>query len=157
MLKVVSYKPEYKQFFYDINYEWVSSMFEVEEVDEKVMSNPEEEIIKKGGEVLFVLDKNDIPIGTAALKPDHIGGVELTKMGVFSSARGLGAGKVILKAAIEKGLSMNSKRLYLLTNKKCEAAIHLYLKNGFKHSESVMTDVGDSYQRSNVAMEYVGN
>lgn len=157
MLKVVTYKPEYKDYFYKINHEWVSSMFKVEEVDEQVMSNPKEEILDKGGEILFVLDeKNNQPIGTAALMPDNEGGVELTKMGVFASARGLGAGKVILNAAIKKGTQMSPDRLYLLTNKKCESAIHLYLKNGFKHSEDIMKSKGGNYERCDVAMIYTG-
>ncbi|WP_338520185.1 GNAT family N-acetyltransferase [Alteromonas gracilis] len=55
---------------------------------------------------------------------------ELTKMGVVSSARGLKVGEALLKQVIEQAPLIAHNTLFLLTNKKCEAAIHLYDKNG---------------------------
>jgi ribosomal protein S18 acetylase RimI-like enzyme len=44
--------------------------------------------------------------------------------------------------------------LYLLTNRKCAAAIHLYEKLGFEHSEEIMRRYGQRYERCDVAMIY---
>jgi ribosomal protein S18 acetylase RimI-like enzyme len=49
---------------------------------------------------------------------------------------------------------MKIETLYLLTSKKCEAAIHLYKKYGFEHSEEIMRDYGKSYERCDVAMKF---
>ena len=45
--------------------------------------------------------------------------------------------------------------LFLLTNKDCEAAIHLYEKNGFTHCADIMDKYGSAYERCNVAMRYI--
>ena len=44
--------------------------------------------------------------------------------------------------------------MYLLTNSKCAAAIHLYEKNGFEHDAEIMATYGARYERCNVAMRY---
>jgi RimJ/RimL family protein N-acetyltransferase len=49
---------------------------------------------------------------------------------------------------------MGIERLYLLTNTKCTAAIHLYEKLGFEHDAEVMERFGRRYERCNVAMSY---
>jgi ribosomal protein S18 acetylase RimI-like enzyme len=44
--------------------------------------------------------------------------------------------------------------LFLLTNRKSEAAIHLYEKLGFVHSDDIMERHGKRYARCNVAMAF---
>jgi RimJ/RimL family protein N-acetyltransferase len=45
-------------------------------------------------------------------------------------------------------------KIYLLTNRKCAAAIHLYEKLGFVHDEAIMRSFGARYERCDVAMSY---
>ena len=45
-------------------------------------------------------------------------------------------------------------KVYLLTNRKCEAAIHLYEKLGFVHDAEIMAKFGARYERCDVAMSY---
>ena len=45
---------------------------------------------------------------------------------------------------------------YLLTNRKCAAAIHLYEKLGFAHDSGVMDTYAARYERCDVAMLYKG-
>ena len=73
-------------------------------------------------------------------------------MGVLKKARGLEAGGYLLKALIEKARQLATKNLYLLTNKKCEAAIHLYKKHGFVDDKEIMSRFGGEYGRCDVAM-----
>lgn len=47
---------------------------------------------------------------------------------------------------------MQIENLFLLTNKICEAATHLYYKHGFKDYAEIMRRFGPTYQRCNFAM-----
>lgn len=127
-------------------------MFCLEPKDRKVLGDPENIILAAGGHILFVEMAGKGIIGTCALLKTGEGEFELTKMGVFESSRGLGVGKLLLKAAIEKAKEVCAKRLYLLTNKKCSSAIHLYEQNGFKHNQDIMKEFGAEYARCDVAM-----
>jgi N-acetylglutamate synthase-like GNAT family acetyltransferase len=93
-------------------------------------------------------------IGTCALIRMGEGVFELTKMGVSAQARGRKAGEFLLAATLDRARAMGIETLYLLTNRKCEAAIHLYEKLGFVHSEEIMERYGKRYERCNVAMIY---
>ena len=44
--------------------------------------------------------------------------------------------------------------LYLLTNRKCAAAIHLYEKLGFEHDPAILQSHGKRYERCDVAMSF---
>jgi GNAT superfamily N-acetyltransferase len=80
---------------------------------------------------------------------------QLAKMGVTKAARGRKAGEFLLASAIEHARAMGvANQLYLLTNKKCAAAIHLYEKLGFEHDAEVMRLFGPSDERCNVAMRF---
>ena len=74
-------------------------------------------------------------------------------MGVLSSARGLKAGEFLLEAMIARAKAMQAETLYLLTNSRCEVAIHLYEKLGFRHDVGIMDTYGARYERCNIAMK----
>ena len=141
--------------FHDINAEWISAMFHLEPLDREVLENPRDKIIAAGGVILFVEAEGLGVVGACALKPSGGGGYELTKMGVAASARGLGAGAFLLEAVIARAAALGAAPLYLLTNKKCAAAIHLYEKLGFQHDAGIMEEYGARYARCDVAMRYV--
>lgn len=153
-LNIVEYRPELAADFYRINEEWVSSMFVMEETDQRVLSNPDIEIINKGGQIIFAEKTGVGIVGTCALMPSGDGDYELTKMGVLEQARGLKAGEFLLVEILKRARRMGIRRLYLLTNSKCEAAIHLYEKFGFDHDPTIMAEFGANYARANVAMSY---
>ncbi|WP_298169543.1 GNAT family N-acetyltransferase [Novosphingobium sp.] len=155
LLSIREFSDELAQDFHDINAEWIQAMFKLEPVDREVLENPREKIIDVGGVILFVTARGLGVVGTCALKPTGGGGYELTKMGVRESARGLGAGAFLLAATIARALDLRADPLYLLTNKTCEAAIHLYEKLGFRHDAGIMADYGTRYARCDVAMRYV--
>lgn len=154
MLKIVEYRDELAPLFHDINAEWISTMFEMEEVDRHVLQHPRATIIDKGGDILFVEVEGRGIVGAGALKWSEPGQLELTKMGVRSNLRGLKAGEFLLNALIERAQGMHPERLYLLTNKKCEAAIHLYAKCGFEHDAELLAEAQHHYARCDVAMTY---
>jgi N-acetylglutamate synthase-like GNAT family acetyltransferase len=140
--------------FESINKQWINDMFVLEDIDKKVLCDPQNYIIDKGGRIWFAEHFEHGIIATCALLNKGQGAFELTKMGVLSPARGLKVGEKLLHHVIKQSANMNVKMLFLLTNAKCEAAIHLYEKNGFVHSKDIMRTYGQSYNRCNVAMRY---
>ena len=154
-LSIVEYAPDLATYFYTINEEWISSMYSMEPTDVAVLSDPETHIISKGGEILFVKSEVNGIIGAGALMPvDDEGSIELTKMGVSEVSRGEKAGEFLLANLIAKAKEMKVKKLFLLTNSGCEAAIHLYEKLGFLHDADIMTTYGQKYDRCDVAMTF---
>lgn len=153
-LRLVEFSDDLAGAFHDISREWVEDMFTLEPEDLELMENPREKILGRGGTILFVEADGIGIVGTCALLPGKGKDLELSKMGVLKSARGLRAGAFILQKTIERARQMPADRLFLLTNKKCEAAIHLYEKAGFAHDGDIMDRYGHRYERCNVTMSY---
>lgn len=148
------FSDELAPIFYAINAEWISAMFALEQTDIDVLENPRARIIGPGGTILFIEAPGLGIVGTCALQQTSPAKFELTKMGVTAAARGLKAGEALLGAMIERARAMDAQQLYLLTNHKCEAAIHLYEKAGFRHDAGIMAQYGSRYARCDVAMDY---
>jgi DNA-binding MarR family transcriptional regulator/N-acetylglutamate synthase-like GNAT family acetyltransferase len=142
--------------FHDINAEWIGAMYRLEPTDIDVLENPRERIIERGGDILFVEAEGLGVVGACALQKTGEAQYELTKMGVLARARGRKAGEFLLKAVIARAERLGAKRLYLLSNQKSAAAIHLYEKLGFRHDEGIMREFGARYERCDVAMLYRG-
>ncbi|HET7267809.1 MAG TPA: bifunctional helix-turn-helix transcriptional regulator/GNAT family N-acetyltransferase [Oleiagrimonas sp.] len=155
-LTILEYDDTLATTFHDINVEWINDMFHLEAVDKEVLEHPREKIIDAGGMILFVEARGLGIVGTGALKKTGPGNAfELTKMGVRENARGLKAGEFLLAAIIQRAMSLQADPLYLLTNKHCAAAVHLYDKLGFQHDAQIMARYGADYERCDVAMRYV--
>lgn len=155
-LRIREYDDSLAAVFRDINVEWINSMFHLEAVDSEVLDHPREQIIDAGGVILFVEARGLGIVGACALKKTGPGNAfELTKMGVRESARGLKAGEFLLHAMIARAMSLHADPLYLLTNARCAAAVHLYEKLGFRHDQDIMAEYGAHYERCDVAMRYV--
>jgi DNA-binding MarR family transcriptional regulator/N-acetylglutamate synthase-like GNAT family acetyltransferase len=142
--------------FRDINAQWIEAMYRMEHADRDVLNNPRARIIDKGGDILFVEAGGLGIVGACALQKTGEAQFELTKMGVLESARGRKAGEFLLKAVIARAERLGARRLYLLSNMKSAAAIHLYEKHGFMHDDGIMREFGARYERCNVAMRYRG-
>jgi DNA-binding MarR family transcriptional regulator/GNAT superfamily N-acetyltransferase len=153
-LKIREYTDDLAVHFRDINAEWINAMFRMEPTDQDVLDHPRERIIDAGGTILFVEARGLGIVGAGALMPAKDGGLELTKMGVRESARGLKAGEHLLAALIARAQTMDGDPFFLLTNTRCAAAIHLYEKNGFCHDAEIMARYGARYERCDVAMRY---
>ncbi len=161
-LSIVEYRDDLAQAFRDINAEWITAMYSLEPTDADVLDHPRKRIIDGGGAILFVEDATLGLVGACALQKTGPRDFELTKMGVLERARGRKlerargrkAGEFLLRAVIERALQMGAQNLYLLSNKKSAAAIHLYEKLGFVHDRATMAANGARYARCNVAMRY---
>ncbi len=145
---IVDYKPEYKTAFKDLNVQWIEQHFKMEPSDHKYLDHPQENIIDKGGYILFALYQGEVA-GTCALVPYEEGTFELAKMAVAPEAKGKGIGFLLGKAAIEKTRQAGVRRLYLESNSSLTPALSLYRKLGFKK----ITGKPSPYERANIFME----
>ena len=143
--------------FRAINLEWIEAMYTVEATDLDVLDHPRERIIDCGGAILFVEVPGVGIVGTCALQKTGERQYELTKMGVLPAARGTGAGGILLDAVIDRARRSGAERLYLLSNRKAAAGVHLYEKHGFVHDEEIMAEFGARYARCDVAMSWRGD
>lgn len=44
-MRIIKYTPEYQQYFEQLNRTWVEKYFEIEPMDEALLSNPEDTIL----------------------------------------------------------------------------------------------------------------
>jgi GNAT superfamily N-acetyltransferase len=97
-VKILDFSPELKNYFKELNYEWLGKYFTIEE-DERILNNPEQEILDKGGKIIFVSAAGTIA-GTAALIHWGDGVCELTKMAVKPAWQGKLLGRLLLDTLI---------------------------------------------------------
>ncbi len=153
-LRIVEYSEALAPAFAEITREWVEGFFKIEENDRRIIEDPQGTIIDRGGFILFVEAEGLGIVGTCALIKIEDNVFELTKMGVKASARGRKAGEFLLDAVLKRAEAMGLDELFLLTNAKLAAAVHLYEKAGFQHDAEIMRRYGGRYARANVAMRY---
>lgn len=148
-LSFIPYSSAYAEAFKALNVEWLSHYFEVEPYDEKVLSNPKEEILDAGG-FIFMVEKKQQTIGTFAFIKKAEGLFEFSKMAVTPHLRGQGIGNQIMQFAIQFAEQHHWNKLILYSNTSLENSIYLYRKYGF---QEVPIDPGILYARGNIKME----
>ena len=148
-IRIVDFDPRFGDAFKSLNIEWLAALFEVEPIDERVLSNPQA-IIANGGAILYAV-KGDEAIGCCALKHHGDGVYELTKMAVTAAAQGLGIGRLLGEATVARYHELGGTTLYLETHDSLTPAITLYESLGFEHAKRPFDS---PYARSNVYMEY---
>lgn len=149
VFSVVPFDQRYLPDFIELNKEWIQHHFNIEEMDLLQLEHAEEEILAKGGEILFVL-VDQKAVGTCAMVPHGPGCYELAKMAVDRNERGHGYGDVLMKEAIRWAREKNAKKIILLSNTVLTPAITLYKKHGFK---TVHLGAHRDYRRCNIEME----
>jgi DNA-binding MarR family transcriptional regulator/GNAT superfamily N-acetyltransferase len=149
-VKIVDYQPKYQKAFRDLNEEWISKYFKMEEADYKALDNPKGYILKNGGHIYVAL-YDDVPVGVCALikMDDPVYDFELAKMAVSPLAQGKNIGWLLGQAVIKKAKLLGASKLYLESNTILAPAINLYHKLGFQKVVGHATP----YERCNIQME----
>lgn len=151
-LQIIEYTPAYRSAFSNLNKEWISKYFVMEETDYKALDHPDTYIIDKGGYILVAL-YNQVPVGVCALikmnESDY--DFELSKMAVSPAAQGKKIGWKLAEAIVEKARNLGAKKLYLESNTILEPAINLYRKLGFTEVVGRQSE----YERANIKMELI--
>lgn len=149
-VQVVEYNSSYQKAFKQLNKEWISAYFEMEESDYKALDNPQGYILDKGGKIFVALYNNE-PVGVCALikmdNPDY--DFEMAKMAVSPKAQGKSIGWLLGNAVISAAKEAGASKIYLESNTILKPAINLYYKLGFKK----VTGLATPYKRCNIQME----
>ncbi len=153
VVKIAEYRDKYKDAIRRLNYEWLEKYFTVEPIDVRSLSNPQKEIIDKGGYVCFAVMGEEVA-GTASLLKVKNNVYELGKMAVTEKYQGKKIGQKLMEHCIEKARGLKSKKVILYSNSKLAAAINLYFKNGFR---VIPMEESVPYKRSNIKMELLLN
>jgi N-acetylglutamate synthase-like GNAT family acetyltransferase len=149
MITIVPYKEEYKEHIKSLNYEWIEKYFAIEPNDIVQLSNPQVEILDKGGKIFFALS-NDEVVGTVSLLKISDEEYELAKMAVTENYKGSGIGKMLMEHCIDEAKKLEAKKLTLVSNTKLDAAIQVYKKYGFVE---IPLPKEIHYERGNIMME----
>ncbi|WP_187264506.1 GNAT family N-acetyltransferase [Pontibacter beigongshangensis] len=147
-IQIVDFKPAHATVFRELNEEWITRHFALEEADIKSLNDPQGYILDKGGFILMAL-YNGEPVGTCALLKEEDGVYELAKMAVTEKARGLKIGKVLGEAALAKARAAGAGKVYLVSNRTLLPALSLYRKLGFAEVPLPPS----IYQRADIKME----
>jgi putative acetyltransferase len=147
-MEIVVNKKELLQDFIRLNEEWISTYFELEEVDFALAKNPYK-VIENGGYVFSLLISGSV-VGVCALFNAGNGVYELARMAVSPKFHGQGYGNRLIETCFSKLKEIGAEKVYLVSNTKLTSAIALYKKHNF-----ITTHEGTHpiYSRANICME----
>lgn len=125
------WRPEWQPDFERLNLDWLQRYFSVEDIDRRVLGDPQTHILAPGGSVLFALLDGRV-VGTVALLRHPGDSYELGKMAVDPDAQGRGIGRRLGLAAIERFRAGGGRELFLESNRRLAPALRLYRSLGFE-------------------------
>ncbi|HUH47714.1 MAG TPA: GNAT family N-acetyltransferase [Arenibacter sp.] len=148
-VQIVDYESKYQSVFRSLNEEWIATYFEMEEADYKVLDNPKDYILDKGGKIFVALYNNE-PLGVCALikgsNPNY--DFEMGKMAVSPKAQGRNIGWLLGQAVVNTARELGGTNIYLESNTILKPAIGLYYKLGFQKLAGQVSP----YKRTNIHM-----
>ena len=147
VIQILDYLPEHQPYFEKFNRQWIEEWFEMEALDEWVLTNPDQSILEPGGAILMATYEG-VVAGTVGLRKLDDETYEFTKMAVDPFFRRKGIAEAISYASFRKAKSLGATRIVLYSNTLNKGAIKLYEKIGFAH----VPVENDVYKRANVKM-----
>lgn len=149
-VEIIPFSTALKEPIKTLNLEWLKKYFKVEPKDEIVLSDPQGQIIDKGG-MIFYAKYNDAIVGTVSLMKIDSTTYELSKMAVTDGVQGLGVGKKLMLHCLAVAEAKGIEKLILYSNRRLLPAIHLYEKFGFVE----VPLEGGIYERADIKMERI--
>ncbi|MBK7873902.1 MAG: GNAT family N-acetyltransferase [Saprospiraceae bacterium] len=149
MLQITSYHPDFQAAFERLNRAWIEAHFDLEPEDIRVITQPQQYILDRGGAILMALQGEEV-VGTVSLKKVDDTTFEMVKMTIDERFRGKGYGKILCEAIIEQARQMDAYRMILYSNTlHAGPAINMYRQMGFFEAE---LEKG-IYARADIKME----
>ncbi len=150
-MEVLEYKDKYKKDFIQFNTDWIVDNFGFLEDEDRDTFCHIEDSMEQGTMIYFAVE-DETALATCMAKPMEEEGVwELCKMGSNKHVPHKGAGSAVFKAAMDWAVTKGAKKLFILSNSKLKAALHIYDKYGFQ--EVKLNDY--EYIRGDIAFEYM--
>lgn len=147
-VSIIDFCPAHAEAFGKLNYAWISKYFKVEDIDKKILDDPQEQIVNKGGVILIAEYRGEV-VGTCALLNKGERTFELAKMAVIPKVQGHQIGYKLGQEAIRRAKNLGARLLFLETNSSLKPALSLYAKLGFQK----MCEQKSPYSRCDVQME----
>lgn len=151
-MRIIPYDPKYKDDFVKMNEAWISEMFKIEDEDRRELGNIEP-AIEKGGQIFFALDDDGQAMACCMIAPREDGDWEIMKFAARGMYTGTGAGSACLKACVDYAKEKKLPKIIIVSNKRCEQAVHLYRKFGFQ--EIPVDKKKFPYERADIAFEMI--
>lgn len=129
-IEIIGFEPRYAKDFERLNIAWLEKYFYVEPYDAKVLADPQQYFIDKGGEI-YLLRDDEIIIGTLALMFHEGNELEVTKMAVDERYQGQGLGRKLMEFVLKRAQELAPSKIFLLTSSSLEVANNLYANSGF--------------------------
>jgi ribosomal protein S18 acetylase RimI-like enzyme len=130
---IVPYRPEFREAFERLNRIWLEGHSLLEPADLECLTDPQNYVLSKGGQVFFALDGGNV-VGTCAAIPVTPSSVELAKLTVAAEARGKGIARRLCGRVIEFCREAGASEVVLTSNSALVEAIALYESLGFRHA-----------------------
>lgn len=146
-IQILPYQPAHQAAFRDLNVAWITRYFALEDLDRRMLDDPQGYILDPGGFIFMARYEGRI-VGTCALIKEPGDVYELAKMAVTPAAQGLGIGWQLGRAAIDQARAIGAHELELLSNRKLAPALALYRKLGFREAPLPPSE----YQRADIRM-----
>jgi DNA-binding MarR family transcriptional regulator len=128
--EIVDFVPELRSHFERLNRAWLERFFELDELDRKVLGDPEGSLVQPGGAVFFARCDDQI-VGTCGLQRLSAESFELVKLAVDEGAQGRGIGAHLVRTALRAAHARGALRVLIETSSRLEAANRLYTRFGF--------------------------
>ena len=147
-INIVAFDDKWAADFKRLNKTWLETYFEVEPIDEEMLSHPRTYYLDKGGYIFLALVDDEVA-GCYALIKTGEAVYELSKMAVDPAHHGKQIGNLLVQHAIATAREKGATTLQLYSHTKLHPAIHLYKKYGFTE-----IPIGNSqYKRTDIKME----
>ncbi|HWP96474.1 MAG TPA: helix-turn-helix domain-containing GNAT family N-acetyltransferase [Syntrophomonadaceae bacterium] len=146
--EIVQYHDDYIKDLKRLSYEWLEKYVSVEPEDERLLNNPRETILDKGGCILFARLGNEI-VGTISMIKMNTRTYELAKLAVTETHQGHNIGRDLIASSIQFAIDRQADKIILYTNHVLKPAIHLYEHFGFKE----ITLENNKYLEADIKME----
>lgn len=130
-MEIIEYKEKYKEYFIQFNTDWITDYFGYLENEDIATFQHIEESLKKGAMIYFALENGKV-LATCMAKPyGNDGTWEICKLASNKHLSHKGAGSAVFEAAMKWAVGRGATRLFILSNSRLKAALHIYEKYGF--------------------------
>lgn len=148
-MEIIEYDAKYKADFIQFNKDWIIDNFGVLEKEDIETFDTIDEVPAKGGMIYFAVE-DGVALAACMTKPMQDGTWKICKLCSNKSRPHKGSGTAVFGASMQWAVNHGAKRLFILSNSKLKAAIHIYEKYGFR--EIKLDDY--EYVRGDIAFEY---
>lgn len=130
-MEIVEYQEKYKEAFIQFNTDWIIDNFGFLEEEDKNTFKSIEKSLDAGAMIYFAVE-NETVLAACMAKPMKGGTWELCKLCSNKHVLHKGAGSAVFEAAMNWAIDHGAEKLFILSNSKLKAAIHIYEKYGFR-------------------------